>query len=180
MLIFLRRDAAARCCKLWLHRGLFTDRLYCLTPLSPPLSLPSYFLCSSSHLFIVISVSGFFNSRRRMSFCHVLTPSQMAKLLLEQPGINLELTDSEGNTPLHLAAFFNEYEVHVNTESVSFSLVYFSFYLSQFPSSIRPHALCILFFYLLRHLCMFHAMTRQGPVTPHCSSHPRIPAFPHP
>ena len=32
-------------------------------------------------------------------------------MILDQPGINVNLPDADGNTPLHLASFFNEYEI---------------------------------------------------------------------
>ncbi len=34
-----------------------------------------------------------------------------ARLILAQPGIAVNAADHEGNTPLHLASFYNEYEI---------------------------------------------------------------------
>lgn len=47
------------------------------------------------------------------TFLHVATSNgynEVVQYLLEQPGINPNIADDEGNTPLHLAVFFCQYE----------------------------------------------------------------------
>ena len=51
--------------------------------------------------------------------CNGFTP--VVVFLLQQPGINANAADEDGNTPLHLAAFFQHYEVvmHLVTHGAS-------------------------------------------------------------